>query len=211
MVASRNNFSVAKIRVPICIPTYFHVLRYGEGEKEGNIPDTQLHAQLHVLNADYKSTGISFKLQGITRTTNSDWYYNRNQTAMKAALRKGDYHTLNVYFQRLSNDILGYCYFPQANPNKDTFTIDGCSVLSTTLPNGTTTNYNLGRTLTHEAGHWFGLFHTFQGGCNGGDYVDDTPAEASPAYGCPIGRDTCTDPGVDPVHNFMDYSYDQCK
>jgi hypothetical protein len=63
----------------------------------------------------------------------------------------------------------------------------------------------------HEIGHWLGLFHTFERGCSApGDFVEDTPYEANETYDCPIGQDTCAQPGSDPVENFMDYTDDAC-
>ena len=162
-----------------------------------------------VQNAAYAPYSISFTLAGTDWTVNSGWAADGSELAMKKALRKGTYKDLNLYFMKSMN-YLGYCYFPVSTTSgSNDFFYDGCSILSSTTPGGSETNYNQGQTVTHEVGHWLGLYHTFQGGCTGtGDSVSDTPAESSAASGCPVGRDTCSSTGVDPIHNYMDYTYE---
>jgi hypothetical protein len=172
-----------------------------------------LSSQLSAMNTAYAPYGISFVLKGTDKTINANWASDGSELAMKKALRKGTYKSLNLYFLKDLGDNLGYCYFPTTvTTGSNNYYLDGCSILSSSLPGGSATNYNLGLTVVHEVGHWFGLYHTFQGGCTGsGDSVSDTPAQASASSGCPTGRDSCPSAaGLDPIHNYMDYSYDSC-
>jgi len=196
------------------INVYYHVVNKGAGIANGDVPLSQINAQISVLNAAFGgSFGWSFTLAGVTRTTNSRWYSlrrgSKNEKDMKNALRQGTADDLNIYSADLQGGLLGWATFPSSytgNPK-----MDGVVILYSSVPGGSAVPYNEGDTATHEIGHWMGLYHTFQGGCTGsGDFVTDTPAEASPAYGCPNGRDTCSGGGVDPIENFMDYSDDFC-
>ncbi|KAL2755360.1 hypothetical protein ACRALDRAFT_1064497 [Sodiomyces alcalophilus JCM 7366] len=197
----------------IVVPTYFHVVAGSTSLADGYLTDKMLNDQLDVINSDFAPLGISFSLQGITRTVNTRWSRDQDELQMKQSLRRGDYKTLNVYFVRDLGGNLGYCYFPTtASPGSTAFIRDGCTVHFDTVPGGGFTGYNLGKTATHEIGHWFNLYHTFQGGCTGsGDQIADTPAQSSPSSGCPRGRDSCPNhAGLDPIHNYMDYSNDAC-
>lgn len=192
------------------VNVYFHILATSTSASGGYLTSSQVSAQLDAMNTAFAPQGVSFVNAGTDWTVNSNYANDGSETTMKRALRKGTYADLNLYFV-YSMDYLGYCYFPTSTSGSDSsFYLDGCTILSSTVPGGSETNFNLGMTAVHEIGHWFGLYHTFQGGCAGGDSVDDTPAEASFASGCPVGRDTCPAAGVDPIHNYMDYTYDAC-
>jgi Pregnancy-associated plasma protein-A len=202
------------------VPTYVHVVSLPDGT--GNVSDRAIRDQIRVLNATYAgleggyATGFSFELAGVTRTVNSDWYYasfGSDERDMKRALRQGGDNALNMYLTT-AGPYLGWAYYPsQVNHNGSAY-LDGI-VIDWESMLGTSTRYagryDQGETATHEAGHWLNLAHTFEGACNNwGDHVADTPPEATPTSGCPAGKDTCSEPGLDPIHNYMDYSYDTC-
>jgi len=196
------------------INVYFHVINKGSGLANGDVPDSQIRGQINVMNDAFREWGWQFKLVQVTRTNNSTWYTmgigSSAEDNAKAALRQGGKADLNIYTANPGGGLLGWATFPSSYAGSPSD--DGVVLLFSSLPGGSAAPYNLGDTATHEVGHWMGLYHTFQGGCNGiGDYVKDTPAEQSEAFGCPTGRDTCTaKAGLDPITNFMDYTDDAC-
>jgi hypothetical protein len=195
------------------VPVYVHVMAAKNGA--GNVTDSQITRQISVLNTDFAgaessaaaNTGFTFTLAGTDRFYNDTWHRDGSSTTYRKNTRKGGANALNIWL--VDFDYLGVATFPwdyAKNPG-----IDGIRVQYSSLPGGSATNYNLGKTAAHEAGHWFGLYHTFQGGCTAtNDSVGDTPAQSSATSGCPTGRDSCSLAGLDPIHNYMDYSYDSC-
>lgn len=181
--------------------------------------------------------GVSYNLRATDFTVNNAWAAaGQGSTAekqMKSSLKRGSYGQLDLYFlSNLGGGLLGFCYFPLANPTSADRTLDGCINLAASLPGAEATNYDMGLTAVHEVGHWFGLYHVFQGqSCSGsGDGVSDTPVQKVATEGCPTSQDSCPNSaGADNVsipeyciffwcmvdsspqiHNYMDYSYDAC-
>jgi Pregnancy-associated plasma protein-A len=202
------------------VPVYVHVITDGA---TGDLTTKQINDQIRVLNVTFAGgeggvdTGFSFALAGVTRTDNADWFYANpggvNEHSMKRALRQGGPDTLNLY-STTAGDFLGWAYLPDIVTKPGHAYLDGV-VIDWESMLGTSTTYagrfDQGETGTHEVGHWLNLEHTFFGGCSAkGDFVADTPAQKTPTSGCPEGKDTCSAPGLDPIHNYMDYSFDSC-
>jgi hypothetical protein len=202
------------------IPTYVHVVHHPDGT--GNVSDQAIKAQMQVMNTTFAgfeggvATGFAFELAGVTRTANAEWYAagptTSGERAMKQTLRQGGNNALNMYLTT-AGPYLGWAYFPNVLENAtrylDGIVVDWESMVRTSKRYKG--QYDLGKTATHEAGHWLNLHHTFNGGCNNwGDYVADTPPQRIATFGCPEGQDSCREPGLDAIHNYMDYSFDAC-
>ncbi len=201
------------------VPVWFHVVTDGD---IGNLTRSQISAQMKVLNNTFSAgeggadTGFAFELAGVTRTDNAKWFYANPggaEHAMKRALHRGGDNALNLY-STTAGAYLGWAYLPSIVDSSSQGYLDGVVIDWESMP-GTSDRYenafDQGETATHEVGHWLNLEHTFYNGCSErGDFVADTPAEKTPTSGCPEGKDTCSAPGLDPIHNYMDYSFDTC-
>jgi len=230
------------------IPVVFHVIHnYGdENITKAQIEDQLriLNEDFQRLNKDTSATRAAFKsiagdfdiefklarkdpsgncTEGITRT--ASYLTDGGDEAVKGLVRWPYRTYLNIWVVKYisldvegTGKVLGYSRFPNST-NSGT---DGIVILADYVgSNGTATgNGNYGRTLTHEIGHWLGLFHPFQNSCGGGncsnsgDYVCDTPPVSDPSFGCPKTNNTCSNESpnqLDMVENFMDYAYGSCQ
>lgn len=221
------------------IPVVVHIFHQGGPE---NISDAQVQSQIQVLNEDYgklagtngDGSGVDTEVRfclaqvdpdgactnGIVRINSplAD-HQSYQRTMLKQISGWDNTRYLNIYVvQDIDNNsgTLGYSSFPDGPADED-----GIVVLHKAFGTlGTVQGpYHLGRTASHEAGHWLGLYHTFQDGCGTdvcttGDLVCDTPPVAAPHFGCPASANTCSNdlPDVnDLVDNYMDYTNDACK
>ena len=220
------------------IPVVFHVVL----PNGSTVTDQQVLAQIDTLNKDYGGTnGDSVNIppyfkplfgKSIIRfclaqqgpdglPTTGINYYSTNQTSFPndnsvkhVATGGADaWNTekyLNVWICPIANSILGFSTFPNDNAPAD----QGVVIDYRSIPGGSYAGYNLGKTLTHEVGHYFNLYHIWgddNGACNGTDFIDDTPNQGDFTSGTPVGvkTDNCTtvSPGV-MYQNYMDYTKD---
>lgn len=218
------------------IPVVVHVIHNGGTE---NISDAQILSQIEVLNEDFRKmpgtpgdgngvdTEIEFCLAKISPDGNCTNGIVRVRSTLanhltyeRAQLKELSYwdntRYLNMYVVKSINGgsgIAGYASFPGGPPEED-----GIVVRHNYFGKTGTASSTLGRTTTHEIAHWFGLYHTFQDGCQTdlcteGDLVCDTPPVALPNFNCPVVN-TCSNdsPDVnDQVENYLDYTDDNCK
>ncbi|MBI4775317.1 MAG: PKD domain-containing protein [Deltaproteobacteria bacterium] len=215
------------------IPVVVHIIIRSDGV--GNISDSRVQSQIDILNEDFMAilgtpgengtiSGVRFRLasvdpsgnptSGITRTTNDNWFQDNDEYGFKSALGWDRSRYLNIYTNS-AGGYLGYAYLPQSDAGS---VWDGVVILYSAFGRDSgNPPYDQGRTTTHEVGHYLGLEHTFEGGCqtatppgcySSGDLICDTNSEQSPVFGCPSASVTCNSP--DPIHNYMDYTDDTC-
>ncbi|PBP25868.1 putative metalloprotease protein [Diplocarpon rosae] len=232
-LASRQSANQTSFPANITVDVHFHI---ASTEADASlVTDSIVAEQFSVLYAAYLVHNITLILSSTTRvidnltgsgflvneaesTGGNDWvYHEAEHDAYFKSSRRGGYDALNIhFFSPYSPGATGVCQFPSREPvGEDEFWSDACEVAARTMPGMPTdrasSENNQGHIAVHEVGHWFGLNHTFVGGCNAasaGDFVSDTPATLD-LSGCPAASDTCPDlPGLDPIHNFMGYTDD---
>jgi hypothetical protein len=223
------------------IPIVVHIITNAAGTL-GDTTDQQVQSQIDVLNEDFQAlagtageggtnANIRFRLAttdpegspttGVTRTANETWFNDTGNYWDTLSWDPKNY--CNVYTNKaFGGAALGYVPFLPASGLASTAQdriVILYSAFGRPAPGGPP--YNLGRTLTHEMGHFLGMIHTFDGngvcetettpGCySSGDLVCDTASEEDNRFGCPEDAAAVSCGSLDPIHNYMDYTDDLC-
>lgn len=242
LAAERINNPGARVEAtPVYIPVVFHIVLPDPNE----VTDKMIEDQMAVLNRDFaglnpdsvnilpafkplfgkskiqfvlaKRTPTNQPTTGIERVVTTQQTFTQSNNYVKHASTGGanawnSSKYMNVWVCTLGGGLLGYSTFPGTSTADE----QGVVMYSATLPGGSLAGYNDGRTLTHESGHFFFLFHIWgddDGACTGSDNVNDTPNQSDASSGCHSGvvTDACspTAPGI-MYQNYMDYSSDGC-
>ena len=227
-----NQRTGAVIRIPVVV----HVVYNTSAQ---NVSDAMIQAQINVLTQDFRKLNadanktpshfaglaadcnIEFCLatvdpngnatNGITRTYTKTHAFSTNDAIKYTSAGGKDAWPANQYMNlwvgNLGRSLLGYAQFPGGPA-----ATDGVVVLYSSLPGGSSSYYNKGRTATHEVGHWLNLRHIWGDAACGNDLVSDTPLHNTSNGGCPAAthRSTCTGTPLEMWMNYMDYTYDAC-
>jgi hypothetical protein len=180
-----------------------------------NADGSSTPAEWSGIRADY---GIRFVLDAVVRkaSTKKSW---GTDDAVKKSSRGGIDPTdpttkLNMWSCNLGRSLLGYAQFPGGDPATDGVVILWSAFGSRAkVPGLYASNYDLGRTATHEVGHWVNLRHIWGDATCGNDYVGDTPVAQTSNGGCPAypKKSACSPvPHNEMTMNYMDYTYDRC-
>ena len=195
-------------------------LDYGNGA--GSSYPQAADVEIDFCLAAVDESGSPLAEAGINRITSygqGPFSNTQFEGSMKAATQWDPTKYFNVWVADLSGGLLGYAQFPNSsglsglNANNGSANTDGVVILYSTVgsvasPFSGGAPYNLGRTLTHEAGHWLGLRHIWGDSNCGDDFCADTPESQTANYSC-VTQTTC-DGQQDMVENYMDYTNDAC-
>jgi hypothetical protein len=228
-------------RVVVNIPVVFHVVYNTAAQNISdallNAQLAQLNQDFRKLNSDNSLTpslfaGVSADMEinfclaqqtptgaattGINRVSTTKASFSTND-GVKSSTTGGSNawdatKYLNLWVCNMSGGVLGYAQFPGGAAATDGVVLQYTSVGSRTSPSSSGAPYNLGRTSTHEVGHWLNLRHIWGDATCGSDLVSDTPTHTTSNFGCPAypKTNTCTGGGTEMTMNYMDYTDDAC-